>query len=242
LAIAHGQANIPTAAPVKVQGIVAIILAVLLLGMLVGIVILTNDILTQPVVEVVPEDYNNTVVTTRDFPAVAGTIKVEAPVVYCIDTSRSMAQVIESAGKIAIASAKSLKGGKFNIIILGEDDDKILSPQPIASDKAGIAKATAFLSTELCGAAEQGRGLQAALDMKAKTVVLLARDSDIGAKPVVEGAFKDKAVKLHTIVLGGTSRGLEDLAKLTGGESKSYTVSELETQARRAEEDRKKKE
>jgi len=242
LAVAHGQANIPTAAPVRVQGIVSMILAVLLLGMIAGMVVLAMDIMTPPVVDNVPEDYEYTTFTTRaDFPAVAGTIKVEAPVVYCIDTSKPMAQVLESAGKIALASAKSLKGGKFNLILLGEDDDKILSPQPIASDKAGIAKAQAFLSTEWCGAAEQARGLQAALDMKAKTVVLLARDSDPGAKGLAEGAFKDKSVRLHTIVLGGSSGGLTELAKLTGGESKSYTASELETQAQRAEEELKKK-
>jgi len=244
LAVAHGQANIPTAAPVRLQGIVSIILAVLLLGMIVGMVVLAVQVMTPPVVEDVdvPERYVYTAFTTRsDFPAVAGTIKVQAPVVYCIDTSRPMAQVLEYAGRIVLASAKSLKGGKFNIILLGEDDDKVLSDQPIAADKAGIAKASAFLSEELCGAAEQARGLQAALDMKAKTVVLLARDSNSGARGLAEGAFKEKSVKLHTIVLDSSDKGLAEMAKLTGGESKSYTVSELETQAQRAEEELKKK-
>lgn len=244
LAIAHGQTNIPTAAPVKLQGIVSIILAILLLGMLGGMAFLAMEVITPPPIKDVgvSDDYVYTAFTTRtDFPAVAGTIKVQAPVVYCIDTSRPMAQVLEYAGKIAIASAKSLKDGKFNIILLGEDDDKVLSDQPIASDKAGIAKATAFLSTELCGAAEQARGLQAALDMKAKSVVLLARDSGSGVRGLAEGAFKEKSARLHTIVLDSSDKGLAEMAKLTGGESKKYTTSELETQARRAEEDMKKK-
>jgi len=242
LAIAHGQANIPTAAPVKLQGIVSIILAILLVGMLGGMVFLAMKIMTPPVVIDVPKDYGNTAFTARaDFPAVAGTIKVQTPVVYCIDTSRPMAQMLESAGKIVVASVKSLKGGKFNLILLGEDDDKILSDQPIASDKAGIAKLEAFLSTEWCGAAEQARGLQTALDMKAKTVVLLARDSDRSARALAEGAFKENAVKLHTIALDSSSGVLSELAKLTGGESKSYTASELETQAQRAEEELNKK-
>jgi hypothetical protein len=204
--------------------------------MVVGMVVLAIQIMTPPIVPVIPDNYDNTVITTRDFPAVAGTIKVQAPVVYCIDTSRPMAQVLESAGRIVIASVKSLKGGKFNLILLGEDGDKVLNPQPIASDKAGVAKLEAFLSTELCGAAEQARGLQTALDMNAKTVVLLARDSAMGAKAVAEGAFKEKSVKLHTIVLGSSSRGLAEMAKLTGGESKNYTLSELETQTQRADE------
>ena len=242
LAVAHGQMHIPTAAPVKVQGIVSIVLAVLLLGMLVGIVVLAVHLTSTPIIIDVPKDYEYTAFTTRDdFPAVAGTIKIQAPVVYCIDTSRPMAQVLESAGKIVIASVKSLKGGMFNLILLGEDDDKVLSDQPIASDKAGIAKLEAFLTTELCGAAEQARGLQAALDMKAKTVVLLARDSALGAKGLAEGAFKDKSVPLHTIVLDSSSKGLAQLAELTGGESKSYTTSDLEEQARRTAEQLKKK-
>ena len=236
LASAHGQAHIPTAAPVKVQGIVSIVLAVLLVGMLGGIVFLAIQLTSPTIVDDVPEDYENTAVTVRDFPAVAGTIEVAAPVVYCIDTSRPMAQVFESAGQIVLASVKSLKGGKFNVILLGEDDDKILSPQPIASDKAGIDKFNAFLVMELCGAAEQARGLQTALDMNAKTVVLLARDSASGAKDLAEGAFKAKTVPLHTIVLGGSSRGLEELSTLTSGKSRSFTISDLEEQAKRAAE------
>jgi hypothetical protein len=72
--------------------------------------------------------------------------------------------------------------------------------------------------------------------MKAKTVVLLARDSDSGLQALAEGAFKDQSVTLHTIVLDSSSEGLAKLAEVTGGQSKSYTASELETQAQRADE------
>ena len=234
LAARHGQRDIPTAAPVKFQGIVAIILLVLMVGMVGGMIYLGIQITNPTVVDDTPEGYDNTAVTVREFPAVAGTIKVTAPVVYLIDTSRPMGEVFEAAGNIVIASAKSLKGGKFNVILLGEDEDKALSPQPITSDPAGIAKAKTFIALELCGAAEQARGMQAALDMKAKTVVLLARDSAMGAKDLAQGAFKEKAVKLHTIVLGRTSRGLAQMAEVTGGETKKFTTSELAEQAKRA--------
>jgi hypothetical protein len=233
LADAHGQTNIPTAAPVKVQGIVSIILAMLLVGMLVGMVLVAIQITNPPVVIDKPKDYDNTAITTRDFPAVAGTIKVTAPVVYCIDTSKPMIAVFEAAGNIVIASAKSLKDGTFNIILIGEDGDKILSPQPIAADKAGIDKAKAFLVMELCGEADQARGLQAALDMNPKTVVLLARDTS-NAKDVAT-AFKTKSVPVHTVVLAASSIGMEELSKLTDGESKSFTESDLQEQAKRAD-------
>jgi len=241
MAAAHGQANIPTAAPVKLQGIIAIIFAILLLGMLAGIVVMAIY-LTQPRdIGDPPKDHENTAFTTKEFPAVAGTIKVTAPVVYCIDTSRPMGEVFEPACNIVIASAKSLKGGKFNIILLGEADDKTLSPQPIAADKAGIDKARKFLEMDLCGAAEQARGLKAALDMKAKTVVLLARDSAFGAGDVAKGDFKTKSVQLHTVILASKSRGLEEMAKATGGKSRAFTTSELEQQAKRAAEQLKNK-
>jgi hypothetical protein len=235
LAAAHGQAHIPTAAPVKLQGIVSIVLAVLLLGMVSGIIVLAFKMMGGPPIVIdIPDDYENTAFTTREFPAVAGTIKIQVPVVYCIDTSRQMSEALEHAGNIVIASAKSLKGGKFNLILLGEESDKVLSAKPISSDEAGIAKLEAFLAPELCGAAEQSRGLKTALDMGAKTVVLLAQEAEMGIKAIAEGAFKEKSVKLHTIVLAGSSEELEELSKLTGGVSKSYTLSELETQASRA--------
>jgi len=135
-----------------------------------------------------------------------------------------------------IASAKSLKGGKFNVILLGEDEDKIMSPEPIAADAAGIKKAKDFIELEICGQAEQARGLTKALDMGAKTVVLLATDSAMGAKDVAQGAYKEKSVKLHTIVLGSRSRGLEQMAEASGGESKKLTAADLAEHARRAAE------
>jgi hypothetical protein len=238
MAAEHGQTDIPTAAPVKVQGIVAIVFAVLLVGMLGGMVYVAIEVTSPMTIEEdPPDDYVNNAFTVRkDFPSVAGTIKVTTPVVYCIDTSKPMGEVFEAAGNIVIASAKSLKGGKFNVILLGEDDDKVFSPQPIASDKAGIDKLKKFLVMELCGAADQARGLQTALDMNAKTVVLLARDSASGTKGIAEGAFKTKSVPLHTVVLESSSAGMEELSKITGGKSRSFTVSDLEEQAKRAAE------
>jgi len=235
IAAARGQQNIPVAAPVKLQGIVAIVLMVLMVGMIGGMVYLAVEITSPKVIEDVPTDHGNTAFTTQEkFPAVAGVIKVTTPIVYCIDTSRPMANVFEPAGHIVIASIKSLKGGKFNIILIGEDDDKVMSPQPIASDAEGIKKAQAFITLTLCGFAEQARALNAALEMKAKTVVLLARDNADGAKEVAQGAFKEKGVILHTIILNSRSKGLEEMAKAAGGESRKFTASELADQAKRA--------
>ncbi|MCP4375015.1 MAG: hypothetical protein GY794_02370 [bacterium] len=236
LAAAHGQAHIPTAAPVKLQGIVSIVLTVLLLGMVVGTIVLALHMMKEPeIVDATPKNYENTAFTTRKFPAVAGTIKIQTPVVYCIDTSRQMAQVLEHAGNIVIASAKSLNGGKFNLILLGEESDKVLSTELISSDEAGIAELEAFMAFELCGAAEQSRGLKAALDMGAKTVVLLAQEAEMGITGV-EGAFKKNSAKLHTILLGGSSTELIELSELTGGISKSYTPDDLKNQAALAKE------
>jgi hypothetical protein len=238
MALAHGQKNIPIAAPVKFQGIVAIFLLLLLVGMVGGMIYLAIEFTSTTVVDTTPEDYGNTAITTRDFPAVAGTIKVTAPIVYCIDTSKPMANFFEGAEGIVIASAKSLKGGKFNVILLGEDEDKIMSEKPIAADAAGIKKAQAFIEFEQCGMADQARGLNKALEMGAKTVVLLATDNAMGAKEVAQGPLKEKSVKLHAIALGRRSRGLEEMAKATGGTYKKFTTSDLAEHARRAAENK----
>ena len=235
LAAAHGQANIPTATPVKLQGVVAIILMLLMLGMIGGMVWLGIQMTRSHGVDQTPDDYANTAFTARsEFPAVAGTIKLQAPVVYCIDTSSSMEQFFEPAGNIVTASVKSLKGGKFNVILIGEEEDKTLSPKPIAADKAGIDKLKAFLTADCSGLGDQKRALNAALGMSPKNVVLLAKDTDFGAEDGAK-ALKAKSVKLHAIALGRESKRMTKIAELTGGESKSFTESELEDQAKRAE-------
>jgi len=236
LAVAHGQSHIPIAAPVKVQGIIAIILSALLVCMVGGMVYLGIYVTTPRVVEDIPEGYKEHAFTTRtDYPAVAGDIKVETPVVYCIDTSQTMAETLDYGYRMVIMSLKSLKGGKFNVILLGEDDDKTLSDKPIAADEAGIKKAREFMTPELTVAAELERGLRSAVAMGAKTVVLMAQQSEPGLKAVAEGPFKEKSIVLHTIVLGANSKGLEEIAVITGGKSRSYTISELEAQSKRKE-------
>ena len=234
LAAAKKQANIPTAAPVKVQGIVAMVLSGLLVVMLSGMIYIAVIFTQPPIVETRPDDYNQTAFTQKDVPSIAGKIEITAPVIYCIDTSKPMAEVFDAAEQIVLVSIKSLKGGQFNVILIGEDDDKIMSPKPIASDPAGLTKAKEFIEIELCGEGDQVRALQAALAMDPKSVVILAKDNVRGLKGKVEAAFKTKSVPLHAVILGSKSRGLEDLAKATGGKSRAFTLSDLAAQAKRA--------
>jgi hypothetical protein len=234
ISAAKKQANIPTAAPVKVQGIVAMVLAGLLVVMLGGMVYIAV-IFTQPqIVETDPKNYNQTAFTQKDVPSIAGTIEITTPVVYCIDTSKPMAEVFEAAEQIVLVSIKSLKGGKFNVILIGEDDDKIMSPKPIAADPAGLTKAKEFIEMELCGEGDQTRALKAALAMDPKSVVILAKDNVRGLKEKIQDAFKTKSVPLHAVILGSNSKGLEDIAKTTGGKSRAFTLSDLAAQAKRA--------
>jgi len=236
LAEAHGQTHIPTASPVKLQGIVSIVLSVLLLvmiGVLVGVIVIyTMEDDVPPTVG--PEVGAFTVNTDR--PAVAGTLPVRSPVVYCIDTSGNMGDVIDYAGDIVLASLKSLKDGKFAIILCGEEADKA-TPGMLAPSEVGRNAAAAFLANiNVLGAADLGRSLRAALKRGPKTIVLMARDIDMGTPAAVE-EIKQAGVRLITIGMGSSdasARELAELAKSAGGESRTFSASDLEMWAEQA--------
>jgi len=242
IAAAHGQTEIPTAKPVKLQGIVSIILSVLIVGMIIALSILVGayvakDIPTSkkpPELPHITVDYGVTAFTINsDHPAVAGDMKVTTPVVYCIDTSDNMQQVIEYAGEIVLGSLKSLGGGKFTVILLGEETDQALSDQPIEADQAAQAKAREFLTAEVFGAADLARGLRAALAAKPATIVLMARSTGMDTQELqtVAEEISSQGARLLTIALDASAdaqKELADIARTTGGESRAFTAAELD--------------
>lgn len=236
LAEAHGQTYIPTASPVKLQGIVSIVLSVLLLvmiGVLVGIIVIYAMEDDGPPT-VGPEVGAFTVNT--DKPAVAGTLPVTTPVVYCIDTSGNMGDVIEYAGDIVLASLKSLKDGKFAIILCGEQADKATPAMPASDEDCRKAAAALLADINVLGAADLGRSLRTALQRSPRTIVLMARDIDMGTPAAVE-EIKQAGVRLVTVGMGSSedsAKELAELAKSTGGKSRTFAASDLEMWAEQA--------
>jgi len=242
IAAAHGQTEIPTAKPVKLQGIISIILSVLIVGMIIAFSILVGQHVAKdiPTSKKPPEsppitaDYGVTAFTINsDHPAVAGDMKVATPVVYCIDVSDNMHQVIEYAGEIAKASLKSLDGAKFTVILLGEEADQAMSDQLIEADQAAQAKVRGFLTAEVFGAADLARGLRAALAAKPATIVLMARSTGMDTQELqtVAEEISTQGTCLLTIALDASAdaqKELADLARSTGGESRTFTAAELD--------------
>ena len=236
LAKAHGQTHIPTASPVKLQGIVSIVLSVLLLamiGVLVGMIVIHAMQDDGP--PLVGPDVGAFTVNI-DKPIVAGTLPVTTPVVYCIDTSGNMGDVIEYAGDIVMASLKSLKDGKFAIILCGEEADKATPAMAASNEDCRKAAATLLADINVLGAADLGRSLRAALQRSPKTIVLMVRDIDMGTPAAVE-EIKQAGVKLVTVGMGSSedsAKELAELAKSTGGESRTFSASDLEMWAEQA--------
>ena len=145
------EEDIPLASPIKVQGIVSIVLICAILAMIVGIVLIfvrfagSGEQPTTPVTPVTPSTPMTpvTLVTpvtpvTSSTPAVepeevsppvaiegrqtAAGVEIDTPVIYCIDGGSGMENTFDFAGKMTMVSVDSLKAGAlFNVLVLNED-------------------------------------------------------------------------------------------------------------------------
>lgn len=256
-------AIVPMANPVRLQGIVTIILTALLAIMVAGVVMYAFSLsqrkatpppqeaeqptsTTAPVqqVAVTPEPASgpargNQPTTAATAPATYCQIlgmRVDGPVVFAIDTGRSMEDVVEFANYLTRLAIRSLPQQEtFIVELCKEDSDEFMdgefhSPGP-QSDKS-VAAFLETISTQ--GVADLPRSLAAALEKNPKTIVLfrqraLAEAADLGAQA------KGKGVRIVVVALDSdpaAKASLTELAKGSGGDIRAMTSQELETYLR----------
>jgi len=218
--------HVPMAKPVKIQGIITIIILVLMVLMVAGAVALALIYLpgggngdgpppdTQPVqIDTMPER-----------PGVVD-IDLAVPVIYVLDGGSGMRSAFDSARIMVIKSVESLGEGKFNVIVAGEGEDKVVEPALAPGGKGGAGKLTPKLQEiNPTGAADISRAIEAAIAMKPKAVVLFTRKAVDDAAGLA-GKAKAQGTVVHTIVIDGDGEAIESMKKLAedaGGKTRTF--------------------
>ncbi len=222
--------HVPMARPVKIQGIITIIMLALLVLMVGGgIAMLVAYLPNGKKVDVPPppDQQVNIDETPQDGPGIVD-IKIAAPVIYVLDGGSSMRSTFDGARLMVLKSVGSLGDGKFNVVVAGESQDKFIAPDMSAGGKAGALKFTPILQEVIpTGAADIIRALKAAIDKKPKTIVLFTR------KPLYDfeslaGQAKAQGTVIHTMVLDGDAEVnelMKKLAEATGGKTRTFSAS-----------------
>jgi len=215
------------ARPVKIQGIITIILLVLLVFMVGGGIALA--------VFYLPGDQNADVPPPPDFkpsifeapksgPGVVD-IRVTTPIIYLLDGGSGMRLAFDRTRVVTMRSVESLGDEKYNVLVSGEDEDKLLSPDFIPGGKKGVETLTTFLQAIIpMGASDIPRSLKAAIEKKPKTIVLFTR------KPVdnamhLAGQAKAQGTVIHTITIEGDREVIDSmkrLAEASGGQARDF--------------------
>ncbi len=229
------EQQIPVATPVMIQGLFAMALLGILVVMVIGggVVMVMNlgrgksgktgngngtgELL-------------NPFVTNVSRPAVAGSVPLAPPVIYVVPVSSSMGQVIDYASEMTKASIRSLRSGKFSILLCGEKSDEFMADGYTPAGTAGIEAAAKFLESAECrGAGNVARAIEAAQARNPKTIVLLTRGSTADMEQLGNQA-RQSGVLIITIALDASEGDRESqagFAKSAGGQSLSYTLGEL---------------
>jgi len=227
--------HVPMANPVKLQGIITIVLLALLVlmvggGILAAAILLPSGEPPQPPPDtyVAPVKVGGNVEADLG-PAVAD-VKIAPPVVYVIDGGSSMRSLFDGGKLTVVQSIKSLNGAKFNIIVAREGEDKVILSDMTEGNPKGASDAKAAMDDIFAGGAtDLARAVKAALAMKPRTIVLITR------KPMYEAAelaaaAKDQNTVIHGITIEADSEIVETLKELsapTGGQTRNLSPGSL---------------
>ena len=239
VAKAKGQEHIPLATPVKIQGIVTIVLigVLLLMGIATAIMVVVTrdggngepegptDFTEGPIVNPFKKD------PAVEGAWVAGNVPIVSPVIYVIDGGDTMKDLYDFSGAIARLSIRNLsEGDSFTILLsrdVGEKDEFMDERYRTGANERAARK---FLSQHTCrGLSDLPRALKAALAREPKTIVLFS------AKPVddVIDLAKEaagKGVRFVAVTMGdqpGTRQSMIKLARATKGHFRWYVESNL---------------
>jgi hypothetical protein len=220
--------HVPMARPVKIQGIITIVLLVLLVfmvggGIAMALIYLPGERNTVPPP---PETQPVTIDKTPEHGPGVVDIRIAAPVIYVMDGGSGMGSAFDGARIMVLKSVESLGDGKFNVVAAGEGGDKVILPGLTAGGKGAALKLTPTLQEVVpTGAADISRAITAAIAMKPKTIVLFTRKA-VDDPAGLAGQAKAQGTVIHTIVLNGDSEAIESMKKLaedTGGQTRTFS-------------------
>lgn len=223
------QAPVPMAKPVLIQGIAAIVMALLLVALVVavGVVIATMTLRGRgDTVDAPPPQ--EPIVGVKGM--VAG-MPVATPVVFLIDGAGA-GDVADVAGAMArhyVIAADASK--RFNLIFIREEGLDVLAETWTLAGSDGDAKVKAFLAERIGGGATALAGaFDKAIALKPASVVLLSAKGPADADAVA-ARLRTAGIKFYGVSLGGYEDAhgpMKALAEQTGGGFREYTLPELQ--------------
>ena len=226
--------HIPMARPVKIQGVITIVLLALLLVMVgLGVAMALLYIPSGPLDVDVPDEGMpvNPLSVVKGAPAVAGLKLQASPVIYILDGGSSMRDVFDGV-RVMVGNSVASLGAKnqFTAVLCREDEDKFMGAAYANGGEEGKKALHAFLDLVVpTGASDIPRALKAAVERKCKVIVLVARKTVDDAAEIAAQA-KAQGIVINTISVDGDSEvnaSMKALAAAGGGEAKAYYSGEF---------------
>lgn len=220
--------HVPLARPVRVQGIVSLLALGLLLLSLAGggyFLYLEFRPAQQPPRTGVEDPFAVKGATVMG-------VKLSPPVVYVLDGSGGMGDMLDLARAVVRHSILSLAPAqKFNVLVVREESIEKLAPDLLAGGADGDARAREFLGQFIAGGATDLQpALTRALDMKPATLVVLTAKG-AADPPALAKAARGRKAKIVAIVMGGYAEPVEQwrqIAQQTGGDVRGYSAEQLQ--------------
>ena len=217
IAQARGQKEIPTADPVKLQGIVTIVLLGLLLVMIVGGIVLAVKLSGRQEQANGPGDEPDEQTSEA---MMAGMLRIKPPVVYCLQAGKGNLNEYEGARVMTNLSIRTLsEDEEFTVVVCAGGKVRFLSEEFIPGGAAGAIRADEFLAAvKTGGEAPLVAGIRAAMARQPRSIVVLAwsKIEDEGLAVDARG----RGVRILTVGIEpdpAASESLERLAEATGG-------------------------
>ncbi|HOD81325.1 MAG: hypothetical protein BWX88_00017 [Planctomycetes bacterium ADurb.Bin126] len=231
VAKARGQEHIPVASPVKIQGIITMVLIGLLLVMFIAAAVLYMVYRGPGIRKAGPQDestINPFIIKPETGPAIAGNIRIEAPVVYVADAGGGMTEIYDYINFMFQKSIPTLGDGQAAVILAREKEPKILVELKPASSIDIITMDTAYSSTPAEGSSDVPLAFKAAVNLKPKTIVLVTHKALEAVDNLIAMA-RENGITVHTILVAREEPSVRKLAKETGGTSRYYSRRDLNT-------------
>ncbi len=231
-ATAKTPKRVPVARKASFQGMAAILIFVVLLGMIISVVV-TIIVVTKNASPDVPETVSERQGEQNPFKPigpgspsfVAGTVKIESPVIYCLDGDASMASYFRYAERITRVSVGSLaEGDSAQVFLIG----RLPTESILISGGEGTDALDAAVADFQPGDGEDiDSVIERAIDSGPTTLVIITRRpvdfvwGDIAAQ---------EGVTLVTVGIApppAVADRLRELAGQSGGESRIFSALNL---------------
>lgn len=235
---------VPLARPVRVQGIVALVLTgFLVLLMALGAILYLNrfyksggpgsaggvskGISTGGGPETMPDRVEK--FTNKGF-RIAG-MSIKPPVVYVIDSSSGMHLLFDPAVAVVRLSIRTLSEREnFNAIVVREEGFKTLAAGWVGGGSAGDDKMKDFSGSSLqAGAADLRAGLVGAIAMKPASIAVLSTRAVSDPEGIIRQA-RQGGVAIFFVLLGAETEADEVMKKIavqTGGRCRRFSESDV---------------